>query len=201
MTDIADTESARSRPLTRATRHLVAAYVAESAPKVRARHLDRQPGCSASRCSRSSYSRSAVRATGKEGRASWLRSSRWRRRNGGDERGTVPSHGGVKPAPEAPRRPSGGEEGEASCRGRCGGGSASPANRNSAGRTLAMGCGHTARAEPRRHHPRSPPGPHGREGTRALPGGLRGRHPRGRATGPEGEREHRPGRFACSERR
>ena len=38
----------------------------------------------------------------------------------------------VAPAPEAPRRPSGGEEGEAACRGRRGGGSASPATKDSA---------------------------------------------------------------------
>jgi len=53
----------------------------------------------------------------------------------------------VDPAPMAPRRRSGGEEGEAACRGRCGGGSASPANRISAGRVLPLGCGRSARAE------------------------------------------------------
>jgi hypothetical protein len=39
----------------------------------------------------------------------------------------------MPPAPQAPRRPSGGEEGEAACRGRCGGGSASPATRTPRG--------------------------------------------------------------------
>jgi len=41
----------------------------------------------------------------------------------------------VDPAPKAPRRPSGGEEGEAACRGRCGGGSASPASKSQRGQT------------------------------------------------------------------
>ena len=47
----------------------------------------------------------------------------------------------------APRRRSGGEEGEAACRGRCGGGSASPANSDSARRSLLIGLRASARAE------------------------------------------------------
>ena len=47
----------------------------------------------------------------------------------------------------APRRRSGGEEGEAARRGRCGGGSASPANSDSARRSLLIGLLASARAE------------------------------------------------------
>jgi len=47
----------------------------------------------------------------------------------------------------APRRRSGGEEGEAARRGRCGGGSASPANSDSARRSLLIGLRASARAE------------------------------------------------------
>ena len=45
------------------------------------------------------------------------------------------------------RRPTGGEEGEAACRGRCGGGSASPAKRSSARRTPVPWVAGLARAE------------------------------------------------------